>query len=207
MLSAAVQGFLVSGALIVAIGAQNAFVLRMGLARRHVGLVVAVCAICDALLIIAGVAGFGSLVRQHEAIMIAVGALGVAFLASYGVLSLRRALQRHALTPAAGVPTTRRAALQMALAFTLLNPHVYLDTVVLIGGYAAQFDATIERAAFAAGACTASVTWFTALGYGSRALAPVFGSARAWRILDTGIGLVMLTLAGLLAASTWQQLG
>lgn len=196
------HGFLVGGSLIVAVGAQNAFVLRAGLAKRHVGLVVFVCALADSVLIAAGVAGFGTVIRQDRTLLIAVGVVGAAFLAGYGLLSLRKSIRPQVLVPAERVPVSRAATLRLVLAFTLLNPHVYLDTVVLVGSVAAQIEARPDRLAFGGGAVLASVSWFTMLGYGSRVLAPVFESARAWRVLDAAIGLIMLGLAIALALNT-----
>lgn len=184
--------------LIVAIGAQNAFVLRQGLRRQHVALVVAVCALSDLVLILLGVAGVGVLVERAPLAVEVVRWGGAAFLAGYGLLAARRALRGASLVtdPAGGEPS-RRAALATCLAFTWLNPHVYLDTVLLVGSVASTYGAE-GRWWFGAGAGTASVLWFTALGAGARLLRPVFRRRAAWRALDGLIAAVMLGLAVLL---------
>lgn len=193
-LFAAGQGFLLGLSLIVAIGAQNAFVLRQGLLRRHVLAVCLVCALSDALLIAAGVAGFGALVVRHPALPQLMTWLGAAFLAFYGLDRLRAAARPHALHPADRPAGSLRAAVLACLAFTWLNPHVYLDTVVLLGGIATRF-APADRLLFALGAMTASFAFFFALGYGARFLAPLFERPAAWRWLDLGVGLTMWALA------------
>lgn len=191
------QGFLTSAALIVAIGAQNAFVLRQGLRREHVGAVVAVCALSDLLLITLGVAGLGALVQAHTTLLQAARWGGAAFLVGYGVVAARRALSPHTLATGAGGALSRRQAIVACLGFTYLNPHCWLDTVVLIGSLSAQ-QPDGARAAFGAGAGTASVVWFAALGYGARLLAPVFAKPASWRVLDGGIAAVTWTLAATL---------
>jgi L-lysine exporter family protein LysE/ArgO len=194
VLTAALSGLLTGLSLIVAIGAQNAFVLRQGLQRRHVGLVVAVCALSDLVLILAGVAGIGTLVEQVPGLLAVVRWAGAAFLLGYGLLAARRALRGGRLEAAATRQLTAVGALAAALAFTWLNPHVYLDTVLLLGSVASTYGVP-GRWWFAAGACLASLGWFTALGYGARALTPLFRRRNAWRVLDAGIAVVMLVLA------------
>ena len=194
MLAAALSGFLTGLSLIVAIGAQNAFVLRQGLRRRHVLLVVTVCAVSDLVLILAGVAGIGTLVERAPGVLVVVRWFGAAFLLGYGLLAARRAVQGGHLEAAADRPLSVPAALATALAFTWLNPHVYLDTVLLVGSIASTHGMP-GRWWFAAGASAASLSWFTALGYGARALTPVFQRRNAWRVLDGGIALVMFVLA------------
>lgn len=196
---AVLQGFATSAALIVAIGAQNAFVLRQGLRREHVGAVVAVCALSDLLLITLGVAGLGALVQRDATLLLVARWGGALFLAAYGLFAARRALAPHALSTANGAPLTRRQAVLACLAFTYLNPHCWLDTVVLIGSLSAQ-QPDGARAAFGAGAAAASVAWFVALGYGARLFAPLFANPAAWRVLDGGIAAVMWTLAAVLIA-------
>jgi L-lysine exporter family protein LysE/ArgO len=198
LLSTAATGFAASAGLIVAIGAQNAFVLRQGLKRRHVGLVVALCAGSDLLLILLGVAGIGALVQAHPGLLDVMRFGGAAFLGGYGLMAALRAWRgTEALAPGdTGQDGWRRVALA-CLAFTFLNPHVYLDTMILLGSLSTRYPGVL-RWAFAAGACTASVAWFAALGFGARLLQPVFRSARAWRILDAGIALFMWTLCLLL---------
>jgi L-lysine exporter family protein LysE/ArgO len=197
-LSTAATGFAAGAGLIIAIGAQNAFVLRQGLKRRHVGLVVAICAASDLLLILLGVAGIGALVQAHPGLLDVMRFGGAAFLGAYGLMAARRAWRgTEALAPGdAGQDDWKRVALA-CLAFTFLNPHVYLDTMVLLGSLSTRYPGAL-RWAFALGACIASVAWFAALGFGARLLQPVFRSARAWRILDAGIALFMWTLCLLL---------
>jgi L-lysine exporter family protein LysE/ArgO len=194
VLAAALSGFLTGLSLIVAIGAQNAFVLRQGLRRRHVLLVVAVCAGSDLMLILAGVAGIGTIIDRAPVVLVAVRWFGAAFLIGYGLLAARRALRGGQLEASAGRQLSTPAVLAAALAFTWLNPHVYLDTVLLVGSIASTHGAP-GRWWFAAGASLASIGWFTALGYGARALTPVFRRRNAWRVLDGLIAAVMLTLA------------
>lgn len=200
MLAAASSGFAIGLSLIVAIGAQNAFVLRQGLCRRHVLLVVAVCAVSDLVLILAGVAGIGAIVERAPVVLVGVRWLGAAFLLGYGCLAARRAIRGGHLEAAADRQLSTPAALASALAFTWLNPHVYLDTVLLVGSIASTHG-TPGRWWFATGASLASITWFTALGYGARALTPLFRRRHAWRVLDGGIAVVMLTLAASLLIS------
>ena len=197
-LSVFMQGLALSFGLIVAIGAQNAFVLRQGLRREHVGSVVAFCALADAALITAGVMGMAQALGESTGLARALALAGTAFLASYGVQALRRARAPHQLEAAGGgAGLTRGAAMAQAVAFTLLNPHVYLDTVLLVGSIGAQQPAAL-RGWFVFGASMASITWFVALGFGARWLAPWFARPRAWQILDGLIGLTMWVLAALL---------
>ena len=195
MLAPLVTGLLTGLTLIVAIGAQNAFVLRQGLAREHVGVVVAICAAADALLIVAGVAGIGRIVERAPVAIDVVRWLGVAFLTWYGVRSLLQARRTGGLK--AGTPgrsLTRRAAVVQVTALTFLNPHVYLDTVLLLGSLANQ-QGTTGRWWFALGASLASLGWFVGLGYGARLLSPLLAKPRAWQVLDVLIGLTMLAIA------------
>jgi L-lysine exporter family protein LysE/ArgO len=189
-----VKGFAVAAALIIAIGAQNAFVLRQGLKREHVLAVVLVCALSELLLVGLGVAGVGTLVAASPALMAAARWGGALFLVVYGAGAARRALADHRLTAGAGEALSLRAAVLAALAFTYLNPHCWLDTVVLIGSISGQQPDAL-RPWFAAGACSAGVAWFFALGYGARLLAPLFARPAAWRVLDGGIAAVMWSLA------------
>ena len=198
MLGAALTGLVTGLSLIVAIGAQNAFVLRQGLARQHVGIVVAICALADVVLIVAGVAGIGRIVERAPAALDVVRWLGVAFLTWYGVSSLLRARHAEALEASQERALTRRGAAVRATALTFLNPHVYLDTVLLLGSVAAHQGPT-GRWWFALGACVASVAWFTGLGYGARLLSPLLRKRRAWQVLDVLIGLTMLAVAAGLA--------
>ncbi|WP_090069163.1 LysE/ArgO family amino acid transporter [Lentzea flaviverrucosa] len=179
--------------LIVAIGAQNAFVLRQGLRRQAVVEVVAVCALSDAILVAVGVAGFGVIVKKFPQAITVAAVVGGIFLLGYGFLAARRAFRPSALN--AGTETSSRPVLT-ALALTWLNPHVYLDTLVLLGSIAAG------RWLFGVGAVTASITWFVALGFGARLLSPLFAKPRAWRVLDGLIAAVMITLGVTLIAGS-----
>jgi len=192
------QGLFLSLGLIVAIGAQNAFVLRQGLRREHIGPIVLFCALADALLIAAGVLGMAQALGERPGLARILALAGAAFLASYGVQALRRARHAHWLQAAAGTASLGRgAALAQAAAFTLLNPHVYLDTLLLVGSIGAQQPAAL-RGWFVAGASAGSLAWFGLLGYGARWLAPWFARPRVWQVLDGLIGLTMLLLAALL---------
>jgi L-lysine exporter family protein LysE/ArgO len=194
----AVQGLTLGLGLIVAIGAQNAFVLRQGLRREHVGSVVLFCAVADAALIAAGVLGMAEALGDHPGLARALALAGAVFLAVYGWRALQRARQSQQLQASAGGDAMRPgAALAQAAAFTLLNPHVYLDTVLLVGSIGAQQPLAL-RGWFIAGASSASFLWFGSLGYGARWLAPWFARPRAWQVLDGLIGLTMFVLSALL---------
>jgi L-lysine exporter family protein LysE/ArgO len=197
-MAAAIPGFLLGLSLIVAIGAQNAFVLRQGLRREHVFAVCAVCAASDATLIAAGVAGFGVLVTEVPWLAPLMRFGGAAFLFFYAMRSLWSAWHNHGvLNPADDVRKRLSATLLTCLAFTWLNPHVYLDTIVLVGSISTHYGG--QRVAFALGAMTASLLFFFALGYGARLLRPLFANPHAWQVLDGLIGITMLTLAAKLA--------
>lgn len=187
-------GFGTGFSLILAIGAQNAFVLRQGLMRSHAFWVCLICAASDALLITAGVAGMGTIAAVAPRAIDVLTWGGAAFLIVYGGLSLRRAFAPAALRAADRGTQSLRAAIAIALAFTWANPHVWLDTVGLIGAVSTGFRGG-AKAAFAAGAVTASFVFFFGLGYGARLLAPVFARPRAWAVLDTLIAVVMWTIA------------
>lgn len=189
-------GLLSGLALIIAIGAQNAFVLRQGIRREHVGVVVLLCMVSDAILILAGTAGIGALVSRFPVALDVLRWAGVAYLTWFAVRSFASALKPSALT--ADAPRSRGSVVATTLALTYLNPHVYLDTVVLLGSLANQ-QGPDYRWIFAAGAVVGSVIWFSALGYGARALSGALSSPRTWRIVDVGIGVVMLLLAAKLA--------
>lgn len=203
---AAVEGFSLGAGLIIAIGAQNAFVLRQGLARRHLLPVVLFCTFSDAMLIAIGSAGFGSLVASQPALLKVIGLGGSAFLGWYSLSAFRNALHARSLRPEERVPASLRRALAVVAALTLLNPHVYLDTVVLLGGIAGRYAAD-ARVWFAGGAMAASAVWFFSLGYGARLLAPVFARPVAWRVLDVLIGIVMAALALMLLADAMDWSG
>ncbi len=198
-------GFGLGASLIVAIGAQNAHVLRQGILRQHVFVVCAICATIDWVLIAVGAGGFGTLVARFPTLTSIAAWGGAGFLLVYGALAFRSAAHPGALDSANDASTGRSRAgiVATTLAVSLLNPHVYLDTIVLLGGIAAQYPAD-ERTLFALGAGTASFVWFFGLGYGARLLAPVFEHPAAWRALDVFVGVVMWWIA---AGLVWGQLG
>lgn len=184
----------------MAIGAQNAFVLRQGIRGEHVLPVVAVCALSDVVLMTAGVTGFGAVMNKAPEIMTIAKYAGAAFLLGYAFLAAKRAFSATAMTAAGGTPIALGAAIATCLAVTWLNPHAYLDTVVLLGSFASTY-ATPDRWFLTAGAIAGSTIWFISLGFGARLLAPFFAKPRAWQILDSLIALVMTTLAIGLALS------
>lgn len=199
MLTTFLSGFGTGAGLIVAIGAQNAFVLRQGLLRQFVLPVVLVCIFGDVLCISAGVAGMGAVVKANAWLMELFRWGGAAFLAVYGAMAARRAWTGGSALQAGGETAASLAkAVTACLAFTFLNPHVYLDTVVLLGSIAAQYGDA--RWVFAAGAIAASVVWFTGLGFGARLLQPVLANPKAWQVLDGLIAVVMWAIAATLAA-------
>ena len=190
----ALAGFATSLALIVAIGSQNAFVLRQGILREHVLSLVVFCALSDALLILVGVAGGGALVLQYPLALEVARIGGTAFLAAYALFAARRALHPAAMLPLDAPGLFLPAALATCFGFTFLNPHVYLDTVVLLGAVATQRGED-GRWWFALGAASASLCWFAALGFGARLLRPVFARPLAWQVLDGIIAVTMASLA------------
>jgi L-lysine exporter family protein LysE/ArgO len=192
VLTSAVAGFAASLVLIIAIGAQNAFVLRQGLRREHVLPVVLTCALSDLALILGGIAGLGAVIAAQPTAVTVIKWVGTAFLLGYAVLAARRAIRPAGLNPAQQSPSTLRATLLTCLALTYLNPHVYLDTVLLLGSVAQQHP---HRWVFGIGAAAASLVWFTALGAGAHKLAPVLARPGAWRILDGLIAVVMVVVA------------
>ena len=187
------SGFATTMALIAAIGAQNAFVLRQGIRGEHVLPVVALCTVSDLVLIFAGIAGFGALVAAHPDVVTVAKFGGAAFLIGYGLLAARRAVTPGTLTPSEANPARLAGVLITCLALTFLNPHVYLDTVILLGALANEHRD--ERWLFGVGAVAASAVWFTSLGFGARRLRRLFASAKTWRILDAAIALTMFALA------------
>ncbi|MFI1717601.1 LysE/ArgO family amino acid transporter [Streptomyces litmocidini] len=199
--AAVLAGFGTGLSLIVAIGAQNAFVLRQGVRRHAVLAVVAICAVSDAVLIALGVAGVGAVVTAWPAMLTAVGLAGGAFLLCYGFLAARRVLRPDptaALTGGGPDAGSARRAVLTCLAMTWLNPHVYLDTVLLLGSLAS--DRGDLRWAFGAGAALASLGWFFALGFGARLLSGVLSRPRAWRVLDGLVAVTMLAMGAMLVA-------
>lgn len=192
--AAGASGFLLGASLIIAIGAQNAFILRQGLLRQHVFVLCLICALSDAVLIAVGVGGFGALVAASETAIRLVTWAGAAFLTVYGLIALRRVWKPEAMHAARNGGTSLAGAVAACLSFTFLNPHVYLDTVVLLGGISGGYEGA-ARLAFGVGAVTASFVWFFVLGYGARLLEPLFARPAAWRVLDLLIAGVMFALA------------
>ena len=193
--TAFLAGLSISAPLIIAIGAQNIFVLRQGLRREHVGAVVLTCALIDAALMTVGVSGLAATLGDQPAMLKALALAGAAFLIAYGAAAARRAFKNQAMqVNDAGQASTLQSTLLQTLALSLLNPHVYLDTVLLVGAVGAQ-QAAPWRPAFLLGAATASVVWFVGLGYGARWLAPVFARPRAWVWLEIGVGVTMWVIA------------
>ncbi|MFI8766615.1 LysE/ArgO family amino acid transporter [Streptomyces sp. NPDC053792] len=200
-IAAVLAGFGTGLSLIVAIGAQNAFVLRQGVRRHAVLAVVAICAVSDAVLIALGVAGVGAVVTAWPAALTAVGLAGGAFLLCYGFLAARRVLRPDsaaALTAGGPDAGSARRAVLTCLAMTWLNPHVYLDTVLLVGSLAS--DRGDLRWAFGTGAALASLGWFFALGFGARLLSGVLSRPKAWRVLDGVVATTMLAMGAMLVA-------
>ena len=196
-MTAAITGFFTGISLIVAIGAQNAFVIRQGLARNNVLLVVLVCAVSDALLIAAGIAGLGVAVSTLPWLLEIVRWLGVLYLVWFGIKSLRSAFKVQSLEVSGYSNLSAKAALTAVLGFTFLNPHVYIDTVLLLGSIGAQFGEL--KWAFGAGAMLGSIVWFSLIGWGASSIAPLLRSPKAWRFIDIAIAVVMLSVAIYLA--------
>jgi L-lysine exporter family protein LysE/ArgO len=189
-----IAGFSVGISLILAIGAQNAFVLQQGLKKHHVFVVCFICALSDALLIAVGVAGFGVIVRQHPNIELVARYAGALFLVAYGLKSFYSALtSSHAMSAEGELLSSIYKTALTCLAFTWLNPHVYLDTVILLGSISTQYEGT--KLLFTSGAIFGSFVFFFSLGYGSRILIPVFEQPIAWKILEFVIGCVMILIA------------
>jgi L-lysine exporter family protein LysE/ArgO len=192
MSSPLIVGFIASFTLIAAIGAQNAFVLRQGIRREHVLPVVALCTVSDIVLISAGIAGVGALITAHPSALNIAKFGGALFLVGYGLMAARRAMRPSSLTPSEAAPARLLDVLLTCAAMTFLNPHVYLDTVVLLGALANEHSD--ERWLFGVGAVTASAVWFVSLGLGARQLAGLFSRPLTWRILDGLIAVMMIGL-------------
>lgn len=195
MISAALTGYFTAFSLILAIGAQNAFVLRQGVLRSHVFVICLFCAVSDALLIAAGVAGFGAMVELFPRLPFILSLFGAAFLLFYGATRFRAAWRGGYEMELAGKGLDMWPALGVVFACTWLNPHVYLDTLGLIGAVSTQFEPTAQKWTFGIAAAVASFSFFFGLGYGARLLAPFMQTAKTWRVLDIGIGAVMWLIA------------
>jgi L-lysine exporter family protein LysE/ArgO len=189
-------GLLTGLSLIIAIGAQNAFVLRQGLRREHVLWVVVFCSLSDAVLIFLGIAGLGALISSVPIALEVIRYAGAAYLVWFGLLALRRATRPQALDPASSSPSSLKKTIFATAAITFLNPHVYLDTVILLGGVGNQFGD--ERWAFGFGAAVGSAVWFFIIGYGAKLATRFVSRPSFWRILDTAIAVVMFSIAILL---------
>ena len=189
-----IAGFSLGLSLILAIGAQNAFVLKQGLKKHHVFLVCSICAMSDAILIALGVAGFGEIVKRFPSIELIARYGGAAFLFAYAIKSFISSFAKtHALTPSDALPESAWKTALICLAFTWLNPHVYLDTVFLLGAISTKFEATIIE--FTAGAMSASFVFFFTLGYSAKLLRPFFEKPQSWKALEFFIGIIMLFIA------------
>lgn len=188
-----IAGFVLGLSLIVAIGSQNAFVLKQGLRREHIFLICLFCAVSDALLISAGVAGFGAITARYPQVINIAKSAGIIFLLVYGLHSLYASVRlSHALSTEGQVVSSLKKSLLLCFGFTWLNPHVYLDSVVLVGMVSTGAS---SKLVFASGAVSASFFFFFALGYGAQFLRPLFAKPKAWNILDALVGLLMLYLA------------
>lgn len=190
-----IKGFITGAGLIIAIGAQNAFILKQAILRNHVFLIAALCSLIDSCLIFLGVFGFASIIESHPMLLMLAKWGGFAFLGYYGFRSFRSVLNPHAMTMdrSQSKPSLGRIV-SLTLAFSLLNPHVYLDSIVLLGSIGSQFS-DAEQPSFAIGAILASCVWFFSLGYGAKLLAPLFTKPAAWQILDFIVGCLMWSIA------------
>lgn len=197
ILSTAAAGFGLGLSLIVAIGAQNAYVLRQGIRMEHIGPIVLICTVSDAVLIALGISGIGAILEGAPGAIAGVRLVGAAFLITYGLLAARRALKPHTLTSDGVATASLRTAVLTTLTLTWLNPHVYLDTVLLLGSVANSHGG--DRWAFGIGAMCGSIAWFSALGFGARLLRGVFARPASWRFLDVAIAVVMVALGLMLA--------
>lgn len=189
-------GFLAGLSLIVAIGAQNAFVIRQGLTRQHVFVVVAICALCDALLIALGIAGLGAIIQGLPWLLEIVRWFGVLYLSWFGIKSVRSAFKNEVMDASGAQTTSLAKVVGAVLGFTLLNPHVYLDTVILLGSISNQFA---DKWAFGFGAMTASAVWFSSIGFGAKAASRFMSKPIFWRVLDSLIAVIMFSIALFLA--------
>lgn len=192
-----IPGFLAGLSLIVAIGAQNAFVIRQGLTRQHVFVVVAICALADAALIALGIAGLGAIIQGLPWLLEGVRWFGVAYLTWFGIKSVSSAFKNEVMDTSGAQTTSLKKVVAAVLGFTLLNPHVYLDTVILLGSISNQFAE--DRWVFGLGAMTASIVWFSSIGFGAKAASRFMSKPIFWRVLDSLIAVVMFSIAFYLA--------
>ena len=198
-----IPGLLTGLSLIIAIGAQNAFVIRQGLAKSHVFLVVVICALADALLILLGTGGLGTLIQSKPGLLEFIRWFGVIYLSWFGIKSVRSALKTQEFLAGDSLISTRKTVVLSVLGFTFLNPHVYLDTVILVGSVANQFHS--DRWYFALGASIGSVLWFTSIGFGAQAASKYMSRPIFWKVLDAIIAIVMFTVAILLASHNFNS--
>ncbi|MBP6714660.1 MAG: amino acid transporter [Aliarcobacter sp.] len=195
MLDIYLKGFIVTFSLIVAIGAQNAYVLKLGLLKQYVLLAVFLCILFDTILITAGVYGLGFFVQGNQLLINIIAIIGIVFLTFYSFLSFKSAFKNESLEIDGKTKTNPlKQVIGMLLVFTFLNPHTYLDTVLLIGGIGANIENDL-KIYFLLGAVSASASWFILLGFGARLLIPLFKKAITWKILDISIGFIMLIIA------------
>lgn len=204
MFSVFAQGFLLQASLILALGAQNIFVLNSGLRKQRHLLVALVCSVCDAILIFVGVLGVATFFIQFPLLKIALGVVGVGFLLFYGILKLKEAKSGISISGSSQQVTTVKQTILTSLGFSLLNPHVYLDTVVLIGGYSSQFNQLIERFYFGGGAASFSVLWFYSLAILASATSRFLNNPKAMRIVSLMSGLILVLLAVKLGADVYE---
>lgn len=190
-------GLLAGLSLIIAIGAQNAFVIRQGLTKKYVFLTVAICSLSDALLIALGASGLGALIKSNTALLEIIRWFGVCYLIWFGIRSARSALKVQVLTAASEASGSRKSVITTVLALTFLNPHVYLDTVILLGSISNQFGE--NKWYFATGAALGSILWFTTIGYGAKSASRFMSKPIFWKILDSLITVIMFAIAGFLA--------
>ena len=192
-----IPGLLAGLSLIIAIGAQNAFVIRQGLTKKYVFLTVVICSVSDAMLIALGASGLGALIKSNTAVLEIVRWFGVSYLIWFGIKSVRSALKVQVLTAAGEASGSRKSVITTILALTFLNPHVYLDTVILLGSISNQFGE--DKWYFTAGAALGSVLWFTAIGYGAKSASRFMSKPIFWKILDSLIAVIMFSIAAFLA--------
>jgi len=190
-----IKGFIITFSLIVAIGAQNAYILKLGLLKQYIGIAVGLCILFDTLLISAGVFGLGFFIQGNQLLINIIAVIGILFLSFYSFMSFKSAFKNESLQIDGKNKTNPlKQVIGMLLVFTFLNPHTYLDTVLLIGGIGANIQSDL-KIYFLLGAVTASSTWFMLLGFGARLLIPLFKKPITWKILDTSIGFIMLIIA------------